>query len=456
MVGFGGMTVYRLAGVYVDREAVMVPSVSQVSGTAGTLPPGCVQVAGNHYLPVHGYDETGVWIETHDYRPVEAMRVGPELARSLLLSVSIPVGAKAGKYGGAITLSCSGGMNKAVKVPFSLEVLPGRLPGLDWPVGLFFSGVPVPRGVIGEQAYWRLSEDLFRLLERGSRTMLTAGPGYQLSPAGVEGGDAVRYLRLASKCGLDRKVVTYGGFAFNGDLGNPAVGRAWEAFRAANSLPEHYISAYDEPSLASDFPPVFERLTRYRLAGFKTIGWTSVQDPSRADENHVKLVRNSRAAAFNGHTPETLKWANGMGVEAWVYNNGLSRYDQGVHLWRNRRAGARGRVDWIASIVQGYQFDAMDGREPDLSCFYFHSRHGVLPAPRYLGVVEGGFDARLLSELERLSAAEAGSQWSARVSALFSEIESAPYRSSMEWVQMESIRERMLELLRARTAGGVR
>lgn len=449
LTAFAGVTVCRLLGVYAANDVEVSARCQPFKSGEDSLTDSAVRLLWNNYMPTHDYDVTAVHIETHDYRPAATVRATPNLARSLLIMVDIPKDTKPGKYTGSITISCTGAIGAGIRTPLVINVLAGTLPHLDWPTGLFFSGIPVPRHLLTDQDYWRLSEDLFRLLEQGSKTMLTAGPDYRLTPSKVEGADAVRYLKLAANYGLDRKVVTYGGFGMHGDLNDPAVGRAWEAFRTANGLPEHYVNAFDEPSLAQDFPPIEAKLRKMRAAGFKTIGWTSVSEPSKADSNHRMLVRESHAAAFNLHSPATLKWANQLGNEAWVYNNGLSRYDQGIHLWRNRRAGANGRVDWIASIVQGFQYDAMDSREPDLSCFYFHKKHGVLIAPRFLGVLEGGIDARLLSELERRAKKDASAPPAARINALLNEIESQPYRKELSLQELEKLRERMLVLFGA-------
>ncbi len=448
LTGFAGMTVHQLVGLYAAKDLTLSASVSPLRDLTGTLPPQAIRLSGNHYLPTHGYDTTAVTIETHDYRPFEQLRLKPGLARCILLSVDIPAGTTPGTYTGVMHLAASAPPSPILDAEIKLEVVPGRLPPLDWPVGLFFSGVPIPRPLLPDDAYWRLTEELFRLLAQGGKTMLTSGPDYQWVGNGFEGDEAIRYLRLAARYGLDQKVIGYGGFDLRCDPSDPASGRAWEAFRRVNGLPEHYLNTYDEPSLPKDFPPAFDRLLKRKAAGFKTIGWTSVADPGKTDENHTRLVRESHAAAFNIHSPETLRWANQMGVEAWVYNNGLSRYSQGLHLWRNRREGARGRVDWIASIVQGFQFDALDSREPDLSCFYFHRRLGVLPAPRYLGVVEGSFDARLLSELELRAHHKPRAAWSRKVRQLFAELEARPYRTPIPWSEQAALRTRMIRLLR--------
>jgi len=447
MKGLGGMTAHRLIGLYGAAKLTVTAGMSEMKSRDGSLPADAVRLMANHYLPTHSYGETAVHVETHDYRPLESLTVTPDVARSILVSIDIPEGTRAGTYRGVLTLKCAGENNHTARVPLSLEVVPGELPPIDWPVGLFFSGVSVPRSLISDETYWKLSEDLFRLLRMGSKTMLTAGPGFTVTPDGVRADDALKYLRIAKRYGLTRRMVNYGGLGIGGSVTDPAIYRSWEKWRKANNVPDIYLNTFDEPSLASQFAPIERKLKARRAAGFRTIGWTSMRDPDKADENHKMLVRESHAAAFNLHTPKTLKWANSIGNEAWIYNNGLSRYHQGVHLWRNRRSGANGRIDWICSIVQGYQFDALDSREPDLSCVYFHKELGVLPAPRFLGVCEGGFDARLLHELERRLKKDPSGPKAAEIKRLFDELESKPYRQALPWDELERLRDRMIGLM---------
>lgn len=78
----------------------------------------------------------------------------------------------------------------------------------------------------------------------------------------------------------------------------------------------------------------------------------------------------------------------------------MDRYHLGVHLWRNLKAGAAGRLEWIGLITQGFAFNNLDGREPSPSAFLVHDTLGVLETPRWLGAREGLTDLRVRLALE--------------------------------------------------------
>lgn len=463
-----GVTVGRLLGVYATRDLKIDLELIRLKGDAGSLPAESIQILGNRYLPVHGYEQTACWIESHHYRPIGSFQVTPTIARGVLVMIDIPKDAKAGTYQGSIALigrdPTSGQVIHQVNVPLSVQVHAGSLPALEMPSGLFFSGVPADKALIGDRLYWQLSEQLLRQMQRGSLTMVTGGPNYAVSWENNQfvyyGDDCVRILQMARQYGLDRAVSGYGGFKM--ELGREklsphaglsveqtyaAMHKGWETFRSKHNLPEHYVYSYDEPGTAEEFEPLEEVLKLMRQAGFKTMGYTSMEDPRKADANHKMLARQTTAPAFNIHTPDTLRYVRELGNEPWIYNNGLHRCASGVDLWRAHRYGAAGRLQWIAAIVQGFQFDALDAREPDPSCFFIHRDLGVLMAPRYLGQIEGGLDARLLFELERRS--KANTPASNEIAKLFKDIEDQPYRQERSWEDLERLRERVLRLLEA-------
>lgn len=462
-----GVTAVRVIGLYAARDLKVNIIMTPLTGPAGTIGVDAVQALVNRYLPLRDYEQTACWIASHHYRPASAFDVSPTVARSVAILVDVPAGTAPGIYAATLTLACTdpktGQKVHEASVPLSIQVHPGTLPPIDMPSGLFYSGVPVPKDLIGDDAYWKLTASMMHQMRRASLTMVTGGPDYSLKWDGpratYSGADCVKLLRMAREYGLDQKVTSYGGFAMT--VGRPSVKpaagftlpqtyaelhRAWDSFRSANNLPEHLVNTYDEPGTPDEFAPLGERLRLLRDAGFKTIGFTSMADPQKADENHKMLAKLTHSPAVNLHSPETLACIRSLGNEPWIYNNGLGRPASGVDLWRARRAGAAGRLQWIGAIIQGYQFDALDSREPDPSCFFVHKTLGVLVAPRYLGSIEGGFDARLLFELERR--AKQGSAAAQKITALFAEIESRPYRQERTWEELDALRLRMLELLR--------
>ncbi len=461
---FAGMTAFRTLGLYANEELLVAPKLSRFTGPGGRIDPAAIDIWSNVYLPVRDYETTAAKIRSHHYRPADELEIGPGTPRCLLICARLPQNQAPGEYRATLTL-CYGEYSKK-EIPLTISVMPGSLPPFDFPLGLFFSGVPVPAELLnGSGEYWRLSGQLLDWLAASGRTMLTGGPNYRVrwknGKARYEGKDCVRLLAMARRRGLDAAVSGYGGFSLGlGPRGFPPqpgmsdeqivreMHRAWQAFQILNGLPQHYVYSYDEPGTPEDFAPIEKRLKLYREAGFKTIGYTSMADPESADENHRMLARETYAPAFNGHSPKTLAYVRRLGNEPWIYNNGLERYYQGVHLWRNRKAGAAGRVEWIAAIIQGFQYDTLDGREPDPSCFFIHSKLGVLFAPRFLDLCEGAFDAKLLFELERKAKLNADTAAAAGAFGLLSELESLPYREALVEHELDEIRSRALALLR--------
>lgn len=462
MQSMAGLTACRVLGVYGKQDFTgLKPVLSELKGDAGAIPAAAVRLLVNNYMPVHGYEQTACWVETHDYRTRD-LDVRPDLARALLIMVDVPADAKPGTYSGTLELTRQG--NAVKSIPIALKVSAGTVPLADMSIGLFFSGVTIPKSVLGEQAYWQLTESLLQQLHRGSFTMVTGGPNFQIKWEGntpvVSGDDAVKFLTMAKKYGLARIMTNYGGLYLWQGRGAPTVPgmseadalsalfKAWEAFRAKNGLPDYLVYCYDEPGTDSEFAPVGASLKALRAAGFKTIGYTSMGSPDEVNDNHKMLAKETTNPAFNGHSPATLKYVRDLGNEPWIYNNGLNRMGIGVHLWRNHRYGAGGRIDWIGSIIQGFQYDALDSREPDLSCFYFHKSQGVLITPLFAGALEGGVDARLLFELERRAAAKPDQPAAAKILALFKSIEDRPYgRGGMDWSALENLRGQMLGLM---------
>lgn len=461
---FAGLTAHQVVAVYATQPYDLSWTLSALKSGDAELPSAGHSVQVCRYMPQRDYDGSACWLQAQHYWPQSGAKVGPGMARTLLLTVTVPADAKPGLYTGTLSLHpVQVDLKSPVRrIAVQVEVHAGALPAVGIPTGLFFSGVPVPKQLIGEALYWSLTEEMLRQLAIGGRTMVTGGPSWQVRWEGDKpvwsGDDCLKLLKLARKYGVDRKIVNYGGFDTgmrdvrpHGNLSAEETAKAlfvaWEEFRKANDVPEQYIYSYDEPGTPENFAPLAPRLKLLKNSGWKTIGFTSVTNPNTADDNHKMLMTETWAPAFNLHTEATLKWVRAQGGEPWVYNNGLSRYHEGIHLWRNHRAGAGGRVDWIAAIIQGYQFDTLDSREIDPSCFFFHEKFGVMVTPKFMGVCEGGFDARLLWELERRLETKKGTPGAQKIAALFQEIEAQPYRKEIAWEAMETLRTRMIALL---------
>ncbi|NRA37316.1 MAG: hypothetical protein HRU15_04195, partial [Planctomycetes bacterium] len=205
------------------------------------------------------------------------------------------------------------------------------------------------------------------------------------------------------------------------------------------------VSLFDEPAGNQDYKAwktAINRAQSYNDAGFKTSGFSSMHG-AEMHAHQEELFTMCQSVFLGLHDAEACKTMEKIGSEPMVYNNGLERYFQGVHLYRNIHIGVKARIDWIATIIQGYQYDMLDAREPDMSVFYFHDTHGILLSPAYVGVAEGCTDARILLSVEQKLKDGANPA----ISAYLKKINDAPYRVSLDAAIINKIRSDGLKLL---------
>ncbi|MBA2481132.1 MAG: hypothetical protein H0V44_10745 [Planctomycetes bacterium] len=316
----------------------------------------------------------------------------------------MPRDAKPGTYTGTIIVD-GGGSRESI--PVSVLVLPVALPPVPIPMGLFLNALPFDKRYVDEATWWRLQESL--LAEQGNAGLNapTGGTGLELSftddGSAIVGDDALRYLELAKRYGMDRAVGAYGGFlsAPRGEVATRAA-QTLQAFEAQHHLPPLYVNIYDEPNHHEERVAAIARLKPLTDAGLRTTGYTSAHWD---DPEWVEVVANSYAPAFNVHDRGLFARVKAMGKHPWIYNNPRDRFGYSVDLWRQIRLGCEGRLDWIGNYVQGFAFSNLDGREPSTAFFAIHRDLGVLRTPRWLAAREGLLDLRLRLALESVAPA---------------------------------------------------
>jgi hypothetical protein len=235
-------------------------------------------------------------------------------------------------------------------------------------------------------------------------TCVTGGPGLDLQVVTRDGvsalaGDrALRYVRLASARGVARAVVAYDTFLDPRRAGDASTfASVWSAFAEEHHLPPFLFPLYDEPGTPEEIAQALRAVRPFTDAGIATMGFGS---PQRGNTRLDTLFEATYAPVLGNHDPADLAALAHRGRHPWIYSNGLDRYGMGLHLWRNLRAGAAGRLEWIGLITQGFAFDDLDGREPGAGAFLVHDRLGILPTPRWLTAREGLLDLRIRLALE--------------------------------------------------------
>ncbi len=383
-----GVYARKPLSIHVEAEALRGP------GSEPRRPP---VVSHGRYLPMRNNLPGPVWLEVNHYRPEPDFSVDPELSRSLLVEYELPRRGQ-GSYEATITLT---GGEAPITLSVQIRLVDLDLPEIPIPVGLFMNALPFRPGMIGERTWWQLQDALLREQGRAGLNCLTGGPGLDYpypSPGDPDARIAARvYLKAARRYGTIRAVVPYGGFlpSLKRATYAPSDYAAWIAPLAHD--PPHYVYAYDEPSTDEELRKAVERTRPFTEAGIKTMGFfAGLHGSSDVD----KLIDVTEAPAINVHALADLQALLARGKQVFVYNNGMDRYHLGVHLWRNLKAGAAGRLEWIGLITQGFAFNNLDGREPSPSAFLVHDTLGVLETPRWLGAREGLTDLRVRLALE--------------------------------------------------------
>ncbi|MBA2479472.1 MAG: hypothetical protein H0V44_02325 [Planctomycetes bacterium] len=398
----GGQTVCVHLGVYAQKAGTVTVAAAPLK--AGATAVGEAKASYGRYLPDR--HQTGsTWLAINHYRPEPTFTVGPDLSRSLIVEFIIPADAKGGKATSSITLS---GVGAPITIPVSVQIVPVKLEPLPIPVGLFCNSMLIPPEAMDDATWWRLQESTLREQGAAGLTALTGGSGleYTLANGKLSGDRAVRFIKLAQTFGPILGVTNYGGFhpgPAGDDAANQAFAAALKALEDSEKLPPHYVNSYDEPATDEAIAGVSGPLKSAFGAGLRTTGWTSAHWDSAG---WVEMIKATYAPAANGHERDWFERVKAFGRHPWIYNNGSTRYDTGLHLWRQIKLGCEGRLDWIGFNTQGFAFHNLDGREPAMSHFAMHSTFGMLSTPGWLSRREGLLDCRLRLSLEKVAKAD--------------------------------------------------
>ncbi|MFO0757465.1 MAG: hypothetical protein U0359_13290 [Byssovorax sp.] len=381
-----GLYARTMLSIHVEAEALEGPS-SKIRPAA--------RVSHGRYLPMRQNLPGPVWLAVNHYRPEPDFEVGPDLSRSILVEYEMPAEGH-GTYRGVIKIA---GAGVPIEMPIEIHLVDQDLPEIPIPVGLFMNALPFRPGHVGEKSWWALQDDLLREQGRAGLNCLTGGPGldlpYPLTPESHAKSAAKAYVDLAGRYATIRAVVPYGGFVatLKNIVITPAELQSWLGPLA----PPHYLNAYDEPATEEELRRAVDRTGPFTAAGVRTMGFfAGLHGPV----DPAPLIDVTFAPAVNVHTRAELEALAGRGKQVFVYNNGMDRYHLGVHLWRNIKAKAAGRLEWIGLFTQGFAFDNLDGREASPSAFLVHEKLGILETPRWLAAREGLFDVRVRLALE--------------------------------------------------------
>lgn len=303
------------------------------------------------------------------------IRLPKGLTRQFWVNASAGEGTAAGRYKGAVVITPTAG--EPVRVAVEVEVLPFALERPDFSYTFF--GMPA---------------EAVPLLARYGVNCLNGGPqivfkGFQ--PNGEAAFDFSRsdaFFAGAKQAGMDRMVLDYAGPVslagvgvknmesfFRGEGAKLGVSaeeagkRVFDLIRGhaeAQGWPALTVNLVDEPLSRelSDESLRAIQFVRKAAPWLKTCGYYSFRmkgDPLGND----RLFDALDVTITKGYDAAVLETAAARGKTLALYSLGKNRFVFGPLMYRHARNGVRGYVQWHSSIIHGYQFLDLDGREPD-------------------------------------------------------------------------------------------
>ncbi len=275
--------------------------------------------------------------------------------RRLVLHVTIPRSAPAGRYQGNIQLLSQ---QQLVQLPLTIEVLPLTLPAASKPVGIYVEAPPylswlTPDPKPLQQQLAAASRcDLERLARLGISGLSPALPQDEAGMRDIMGE--------AAGLGFIPPLLAYTPLKRWG--GDPASQLdQWQRRQqalTASGLPPLAWSLFDEPDLAT-LPAITAMAREMKRRDPAVIRAGHFNHPGQ-----VALLAEVEIALINagfGADKVDVARVKAAGATPWFYNLGTPRA-AGFYLWQS---GAEGYLQWHGRMPTALPYDPTDGRESD-------------------------------------------------------------------------------------------
>lgn len=421
--GIAGETVGLTVAVRPLRDLGAVEgSVSDLTGPTGTLAGRSCELRYAQYQARRGASDLAYTIVPGPLPRLagSGLRLASGVTRAFWVLVPLPAQARPGHYTGTLTLATA---SATIAVPLAIDVLPVQVSVPSYPMG--FLGASVPAELPADRAAHGWA-DLAGLLARSGMTSLSGGPSIRLTGFAPDGsptlayGACDAYFATLAAAGLTGPVYGYGGpAAIEGLLEGPqpshlvtaeavrrgeevavVVGRVVGAVAAharQAGWPRVYRSCIDEPRTLAGAQRCLALAQLWAkaapedpLGGFYSVDW---QDHTPFATTMQQLFAALPWSGLNAHQQIDLDRARALGREVHCYNQGLDRYTFGMYQWAEWRKGVRGFLQWNVLALHGWQFNDLDGREPDTGVVNWGSRE-LIPSLALLRTGAGAWDFR--------------------------------------------------------------
>jgi hypothetical protein len=397
-------------------------AASDLQGPAGVIPASAIENRFVHYAMNRNAMELAYQIIPTGMRRVEGsgLKLIKDVTRQFITFVNVPRDAKAGSYSGTLSFT-AGEMN--FQIPITVEVLYLVLDQPAFEVGFFGPFVPSELPEERRRNGWY---EIAAMFKQNGLNSFCGGPNIPfagLDPAGkpiLNFAACDDFFKQIKRAGFDKPVYSCGGPArvtgLDAGFEIGEVGRNWEkktgkSFKELlqivwGAVKEHaekenwppinyYMS--DEPKTEPKVKAAIELHKAYREAvPYLRIGANYSVHWDSTSEHNLLLQEMFKTLVFsylNVHSQADFDKAREFGRDIYIYNQGLSRYSFGAYQWAEMRKGVKGRMQWNALALYGYQFFDLDGREPDTGVFHW-GRNEIIPTIHLLRCCEGQNDLK--------------------------------------------------------------
>ncbi|WP_429076806.1 hypothetical protein [Aeromonas veronii] len=278
-----------------------------------------------------------------------------DVPRRLVLQITIPRDAPAGRYLGNIQLLSQ---QQLVQLPLTIEVLPLALPAASKPVGIYVEAPPYLNWLspdpeaLKEQIATASRCDLQRLVKLGISGL---SPALPQDEAGMR-----EIMGEAAGLGFVPPLLAYTPLK---RWGNDAASQLdqWQTRQqglTASGLPPLAWSLFDEPDLAT-LPAITSLAREMKRRDPAVIRAGHFNHPGQVgllEEVEIALIN----AGFGADKADVARVRQHK-VTPWFYNLGTPRA-AGFYLWQS---GAEGYLQWHGRMPTSLPYDPTDGRESD-------------------------------------------------------------------------------------------
>ena len=389
------------------------------------------------YNTSRGFGQIAYYIKPYDLREFDTVDLPANVTRQFIATVKVPEDAAPGTYGARLRIIDAAG-NALLTVPVAVNVHDVTL-SRETDYLMSFFGLNPNRALVGDEKYDDTLEQTLAMLREHGMNALTVTPwmeltGWKDGEPQIDFRDCDEVFALYRRHGFTKPIGLYGTF-IKGLSGGYVKGAEGEKVERESGLdyPEALMRAWgavDKHARAKDWPLVYMCLcdeTRVRdraeneLAFMKMMGAVSKRYPATVrtsgaysvdfntrptDMNdlkywHQRFFEALDVNSLNNHDDLVMAETKRLGKEIHIYNQGQSRYSFGLYQWSEFTKGVTARWQWHLTILHGYQFFDLDGREPDPAMIVYTSK-GIRPTIMFERCREGAEDFYLYQTLAHL------------------------------------------------------